>query len=126
MIMKARVWIYHKTKEPILIGFGDLKGYRKKGWDTNPLNIINLKEINIDASNKFEVQQFGEMLYFMTDMCNWIANMEIKTRSELRKYSKKHFGLELNVERKSIMISKINKHFDNINRLQDLEEIVNE
>ncbi len=102
-----KLWIYHKTEEPIIINDDEADSYYKKGWKDSPASFIKTTEFNVDPDDNVAVQQLGEAFEGVKDMANGALNLSSMSAKELDKYAKDNFNKKLKAKTKPSKIKEI-------------------
>jgi hypothetical protein len=90
-------WIYHKTKEPIVVDDRDIPKHVKEGWAESPAAFINIKDdFKVDPDDAIAVQQLGENIEGIKDFMNDTLNLPKMTVTELEEFAMTNFGINVN------------------------------
>jgi hypothetical protein len=100
-----RIYLYHKTKKPIIIDKVDLDQYVE--WEESPLPFIKTTDCGIDPDDTNKVQSLGESVYGIRDCCNGLLNLQLMKLKELREFTKTHFSKRIKAKSKTALINKI-------------------
>lgn len=96
----SKCWVYHKTKEPMIIDADEAEDYYQNGWADSPAKFVKVTDFGIDPDNEADVQALGESIEGVKDMLNGSLNLEGMDKDELEEYAQKHFGVDLDKRKK--------------------------
>lgn len=94
-------WVYHKTKEPIIVDADDAQSYYDKGWKDSPRLFVKTTDFGVDPDDHIAVQQLGEAIEGVADSLNGALNLGEMDKNELGEYASDHFGEDID-KRKNI------------------------
>jgi len=100
-----RMWVYHETKEPMIINSDELEVYLNKGWAETPAQFIKLEDLglNKDKIEEPEEQAKAQQAYDAVDgvarSINNALNIDVMGKDELKDYISTHFNKELKSKR---------------------------
>lgn len=93
---KARCWVYHETKDPLIVDQDDAQDFYDDGWADTPAAFKSRVEaFGADLNDSLQVQQVGEAIEGVKDMANGALNLSEMDNLELVEYALKHFGTKL-------------------------------
>ena len=92
----SKTWIYHKTKEPMVINDDDMEEYHAEGWRDSPAPFLDIKDFGITADDKMAVQQLGDTVQGVCDNLNGALNIGKMKTLELEEYAKTHYNVDVN------------------------------
>jgi len=104
----SKVWVYHETKEPIIVEAKEAQSYYDDGWKDSPRYFVKTTDFDVDPDDVAAVQALGESIEGVKDALNGALNLDEMTKADLIDYADTHFGFTLGEKmKKADMLVKI-------------------
>ena len=94
------IWVYHETKESIIIEDEEFESYANDGWYDSPIHFIKISDHGIDVDDPIAVQNFGEAIEGVKNSMNAALNIDGMDKDELIDYASEHHGCDLEYHRR--------------------------
>ena len=108
MSQSFKQWVYHETKEPVVIDSDKFEAYKKDGWSDTPATFAKIKDFGIDGNDPSQVQVLGEALDGVKDRLNSELNFDTMSKNQMEEYAKRHFNVDLDRRRtKKVLLAEI-------------------
>jgi hypothetical protein len=110
---RPRTWVYHATKEPMIVYSEEAQQYYDDGWADTPAAFFDLDK-HLEAAGQERTPEV-EMIYEdsfkgVAESLNAELNLELMEKKELVEYGNRHLGLKLSFgQTKKKMIERIRK-----------------
>ena len=92
-------WIYHATKDPIIIKSDEFEKYESEGWAGTPAKFAKIKDFGIDENDESAVQVLGEALEGVNDRINGELNIGRMNKDQLFDFTNKHFKCSIDMNK---------------------------
>jgi len=109
-----RCYLYHETKDPIIINRDDLDQY--VDWEESPLLFVKTTDFGVDPKDATMVQALGESISGVKDFCNGMLNLDLMNMKSLKAFSEEHFSEKIKARSKTALIKKIEAKNDDSHR----------
>lgn len=103
----TQCWVYHETKEPMIVNANETESFYSDGWSDSPAKFIKTTDFGIEPEDEISVQQLGETIEGVKDMANGALNLKEMMAKELDGYAETNFNKKLKGKSKVKKIEEI-------------------